>query len=139
MAILHPFKARYTCTRKRAKLMILFTWIGSFLLALPIIYGKEVVKIGLHKDVDVCVRVWCPTCWKIFEIYRSTIILFIPFFIMLFTYTRICLVMWKMPAVRHQVQCVNANVDDAGTRNQVSTSLLHVCSCHLLVLHMCGC
>ena len=139
MARLHPFKARYTCTRKRAKLMILFTWIGSFLLALPIIYGKEVVKIGLHKDVDVCVRVWCPTCWKIFEIYRSTIILFIPFFIMLFTYTRICLVMWKMPAVRHQVQCVNANVDDAGTRNQVSTSLLHVCSCHLLVLHMCGC
>lgn len=61
---------------------------------------KKVVKVGLKQDVDICIRVWCETEWKIFEIYRSLLILVIPFSIMLITYTKICIELWKMPKTR---------------------------------------
>jgi hypothetical protein len=59
--------------------------------------------MGLIHRVDICLRVWCPTSWKIFEIYRSFLILFIPFIIMLVTYTKICIELWKMPNSRKKL------------------------------------
>ena len=40
IAILHPLKAKYMCTRKRVKLIVLSIWLFSFVAALPILYGK---------------------------------------------------------------------------------------------------
>ena len=39
-AILHPMRAKYICTRSRAKRVILIIWMLSFILAIPIIFGQ---------------------------------------------------------------------------------------------------
>ncbi|CAF0954937.1 unnamed protein product [Brachionus calyciflorus] len=103
LAILHPLRAKYTCTRKRTKIIIFSIWLLSILAAIPVVFGKRAEKVGLHNQVYICVRKWSSLNWKIFEIYRSTIILFIPFFIMLFTYTKICVKLWKMPDSRRKL------------------------------------
>ena len=40
LAILYPLKAKYTCTRQRAKLIIILIWAVSFVLAAPLLIGK---------------------------------------------------------------------------------------------------
>ena len=103
LAILHPLRAKYTCTRRRAKIIILLIWLLSTIAALPVIMGKKAIKTGIENQVYICIRVWSPLNWKLFEIYRSTIILILPFSIMLFTYTKICIKLWKMPDSRRKL------------------------------------
>lgn len=103
LAILHPLRAKYTCTRKRAKIIILFIWNFSMIAAFPVVLGKEAVKTGINRQVFICIRVWSPINWKLFEIYRSSIILVVPLSIMIFTYTKICVKLWKMPDSRRKL------------------------------------
>ena len=51
--------------------------------------------------------VWEPVPWRIFEIYRSTLILLLPFTIMSITYTKICIELWRMPNRRKLTEPVN--------------------------------
>lgn len=75
-AIIHPLKAKIRCTYRRAKIIIVLIWICSFVAALPILLGKDIVQKGFGPNTtDTCLRVWCSKIWKIFEVYRTLIIL----------------------------------------------------------------
>ena len=47
LAIIHPLKAKYTCSRKRAKIIVAFIWIISSLGAIPLIIGKVIYNYSL--------------------------------------------------------------------------------------------
>ncbi len=55
-----------------------------------IFFLKEIVLIGNDYSVEICERVWCSTAGKVFEVYRTLIILVIPFLILVYSYTKIC-------------------------------------------------
>jgi hypothetical protein len=39
-AILHPMRAKYTCTNHRARKVIVGIWLSSILLAAPVLFGR---------------------------------------------------------------------------------------------------
>ncbi len=98
-AILHPLKAKIRTTYRRAKIIICLIWLVSFFAAMPVLLGKKMIEVGLVA-VDVCARVWCPRAWRIFEIYRTLILLVFPFTIMAFCYIKISLELYSMPIIR---------------------------------------
>nr|QVK45903.1 G protein-coupled receptor [Proales similis] len=133
VAILYPLKAKSECTRKRAKLIIIFIWVCSSISALPITIGKRLIKVGMH-PVDVCYRVWDPVSWKLFETYRSLLILVVPMFIMTFTYVRVCLTLWKLAETREKLtqsapcsrQTVEGTLDSRGRESLTLIRLVNV-------------
>ena len=133
LAIMHPLKAKYTCTRKRAKMIVLFIWLLSLLAASPILIGKVILififlirtklvfnpysnkkkLIIAGEKTEVCFRVWCEVPGRIFEIYRTSLLLLIPFSIMLVTYSVICIELWEMPNSRRSLReeiCSSSNI-----------------------------
>ena len=40
IAICHPLKARYLCTRKRTQICVFYIWVLSGLASLPVLLGK---------------------------------------------------------------------------------------------------
>ncbi|GAB1605559.1 54-like peptide receptor [Argonauta hians] len=94
-AIIYPIKAKYVCTVKRAKIAIFFIWILSFLLASPIIFGRNHEEVGEIRKVYWCIENWSSqTLDKIYEFYMMSIILLIPVTVMSFAYTSICKELW---------------------------------------------
>ena len=53
--------------------------------------NKDTVQIGKIDKVEICYRVWEPLQWKIFEIYRTLLLLIIPCSIILVSYSLICI------------------------------------------------
>jgi hypothetical protein len=39
-AIIHPLRAKYICTKRRARNIIIIIWALSFLAAVPVLFGK---------------------------------------------------------------------------------------------------
>lgn len=101
LAIIHPLKAKIRCTYTRAKIIIIFIWLISFIASLPILLGKQLVKLGLSK-VDVCMKVWCNGAWQIFEIYRTLLLLVIPFGVMSYCYIYISMELYTLPILRRK-------------------------------------
>lgn len=95
-AILHPLEAKIRCTYRRAKIIIFLIWIFSFITTMPILLGKRIVQMGID-PIDICSKVWCKTPWRIFETYRTLILLIIPFFIMGYCYIRISAELYQLP------------------------------------------
>jgi hypothetical protein len=52
---------------------------------------KDTVEIGSQIKVDICIRVWSPFAWKLFEIYRTLLLLLIPCIIIFVSYCLICI------------------------------------------------
>lgn len=102
LAIIHPLKAKIRCTHTRAKIIIFLTWILSIFAALPVLLGKKLVKLGYIDKIDVCMKVWCDGAWRIFEIYRTVLLLVIPFSIMAYCYFRISLELYSLPIIRRK-------------------------------------
>ncbi len=66
---------------------------------------KAIVELG-RPDAEkypVCKRVWESPYWEIFELYRSTLILFLPITIMIFAYSKICKELWFMSNSRRHL------------------------------------
>ncbi len=98
-AILHPLEAKIRTTYRRAKIIILLIWVISFFAAMPVILGKKMIEVGIVA-VEVCARVWCPQAWRIFEIYRTLLLLVFPFGIMAFCYIKISLELYTMTIIK---------------------------------------
>ncbi|XP_053394300.1 QRFP-like peptide receptor [Mercenaria mercenaria] len=96
-AIVHPMKAKYSCTVGKARRACIFIWVLSFVLALPILIGRVHITVGLYRKATWCIKEWTnPTYSILYEIYMFCIILAFPFSIMTFAYVRICQELWFM-------------------------------------------
>jgi hypothetical protein len=119
MAIIHPLKAKSTCTKERATIILLTVWLIAILTALPIIFGKEAQPISAdHPNIFICIRIWSPNAWIIFEIYRLLIVLLIPLVITVFAYSKICYHLWKVPSNRIKLTQKSAS---SGGNNSISS------------------
>ncbi|XP_060582403.1 QRFP-like peptide receptor [Ruditapes philippinarum] len=96
-AIVHPMKAKYSCTVGKARRACIFLWVLSFILALPILIGRVHITVGLYRKATWCIKEWKnPTYSILYEIYMFCIILAFPVLIMSFAYIRICQELWFM-------------------------------------------
>lgn len=91
-AIIYPVECRYICTISQTKRIIVVTWIGSILLAMPVLWIQILLEVGDEKHRGHwCVRDWSNVLgWKSYEIYMLTIILIVPLIIMTYSYAHIC-------------------------------------------------
>ncbi|KAJ8923595.1 hypothetical protein NQ315_010174 [Exocentrus adspersus] len=96
-AIVHPMKAKYICTIRQAKTIIIIIWNLSMLLATPTLKVQIHMRVGLNDEYRWCVRDWDnQPIWKFHELYMLIVILILPFCIMTFSYTLICWEVWKV-------------------------------------------
>lgn len=95
-AIMYPVECRYICTMSQTKRIIALTWIGSLILAMPVLWIQILLEVGDKEHRGYwCIRDWSnELAWKIYEIYMLTIILIIPLIIMTYSYAHICRRLW---------------------------------------------
>ncbi|KAL4235611.1 hypothetical protein ACF0H5_004007 [Mactra antiquata] len=102
IAIKHPLKARSMCTKRHARIVIISTWIASFVTAIPVIFVIEHREVGHDRVAYWCHKHWLtkPIYNKVFELYMITLILIIPFCVMIVTYTWIANIIWHVASRR---------------------------------------
>ncbi|XP_049834748.1 QRFP-like peptide receptor isoform X2 [Schistocerca gregaria] len=101
-AIVHPMRAKYTCTIRQARRVILIIWTASLLLAVPIIFVQGHKEVGTHVRAYWCIRDWeIPLWWRLHEVYMLLLILVIPTCIMTATYSAVCWEVWRVTKTRH--------------------------------------
>ncbi|KAL5015726.1 hypothetical protein ScPMuIL_005315 [Solemya velum] len=94
-AILHPMRAKYTCTVNLAKKTIVLIWILSAIMASPILAGQIHKEVGMFRKAYWCTLEWNHHIYsKIYGIYIFLVILVFPVFLMTFAYTSICHRLW---------------------------------------------
>ncbi|KAF4524433.1 hypothetical protein B566_EDAN013451 [Ephemera danica] len=113
-AIVHPMRAKYTCTIRQASRIILGTWIASLLLSIPILFVQAIIQavsrfsirrarekvhmsVGERIKAHWCVRNWyAPTLWRAYEVYMLLLLLIVPAAIMGATYSAIGCEVWRV-------------------------------------------
>lgn len=97
-AIIYPVECRSICTMSQSKKVIILTWIGSFILAAPIIWMQKHLKVGdPEHTAHWCVRDWDNKLyWQLYELYMLITILIIPLIIMTYSYSKICKRLWSV-------------------------------------------
>ncbi|XP_052256364.1 LOW QUALITY PROTEIN: pyroglutamylated RF-amide peptide receptor-like [Dreissena polymorpha] len=110
-AIVHPMKAKYVCTKGRARRCICALWFASFILGVPILIGRIQIQVGRHGQAYWCVK-WFSTPFLriLYEGYMFGLILVLPVIIMSFAYIRVCQELWFMAKHRSTMRA------DADTR-----------------------
>ncbi|XP_052777813.1 gastrin/cholecystokinin type B receptor-like [Mya arenaria] len=101
-AIVHPMRAKYSCTVGKARKICALLWVLSFLLALPILIGRVHITVGLFRKATWCIKEWTSPAYSItYEVYMNCIILVLPATIMTFAYVKICQELWFMTNARN--------------------------------------
>lgn len=96
-AIMYPVECRYICTISQTKRIIILTWIGSIILAMPILWIQILRQVGEGTNMGHwCVRDWENPYWFLYELYLLTTILIIPLIIMSYSYAHICNKLWSV-------------------------------------------
>lgn len=95
-AIMYPVECRYICTMSQTKRIITLTWIGSIILAMPVLWIQILLPVGEpNQRAYWCIRDWDNELgWKTYELYMLTIILVVPLSIMSYSYAHICKRLW---------------------------------------------
>lgn len=101
MAILFPLRARYLCTMRHARIVILCIWLQALVMAIPVVFGQKHTMVGTTRKAF-----WCrldfavPLHHQAYELYMLVIIFVIPVGVMSFTYTWICVEIWYVVSKR---------------------------------------
>lgn len=97
-AIMYPVECRYICTMSQTKRIIVLTWLGSIILAMPVLWVQILMEVGDNEHRAYwCTRDWSNELgWKTYELYMLLIILIIPLIIMTYSYTHICRRLWSV-------------------------------------------
>ncbi|KAG8234401.1 hypothetical protein J437_LFUL014659, partial [Ladona fulva] len=105
-AIVHPMKAKYTCTVGQATKIVVCTWAASFLLAVPILFAQVHMGVGVRYRAFWCVRDWDNVeLWQFHELYMLLLILVLPTCVMAGAYASICWEIWKVMRRRYAMTC----------------------------------
>ncbi|XP_041357591.1 QRFP-like peptide receptor [Gigantopelta aegis] len=96
-AILHPIRAKYTCTVTLARRTVLVIWLLSVLMALPILVGQTHLPVGERVKAFWCLERWDRVIYhQLYQLYMFIIILIMPISLMTFAYSSICRKLWKV-------------------------------------------
>ncbi|KAF6202753.1 hypothetical protein GE061_003155 [Apolygus lucorum] len=110
-AIVHPMKAKYVCTIRQARKIIISTWVSSFLLAIPILFLQVHLEVGYIKKGYWCVtNLEWPLARKMHEVYMLIIVLVIPVCVMTITYSAICREICKVAQRRYHMTSAKGNL-----------------------------
>ncbi|KAH3696739.1 QRFP-like peptide receptor [Dreissena polymorpha] len=123
-AIVHPMKAKYSCTVGKARKVCTILWIMSFILALPILIGRVHITVGLYRKAIWCIQEWkLPAFSILYEVYMFCILLAIPVTIMTFAYVRICRELWFITQHRSLLRSESGHSCSSkyNSKNQVTT------------------
>ncbi|XP_076332638.1 cholecystokinin receptor-like [Tachypleus tridentatus] len=94
-AICHPLKSREWQTFSHAKRMILIIWAGSLIYMLPVAVLSELQPIK-ESDKYKCRESWPSiTAERLFNILLDILLLVVPLFIMVVTYSLITATLWR--------------------------------------------
>ncbi|CAI9736619.1 1-like peptide receptor [Octopus vulgaris] len=101
IAIRYPLKAKYLCTLVHAKIVIFCTWFLSLFMAIPILFGQQLVEVGYFMKGYLCIKEWStPEMSKLYELYMFFIMLVIPTCVMIVAYSGIYCEMVSVTARR---------------------------------------
>ncbi|ESP05640.1 hypothetical protein LOTGIDRAFT_152502 [Lottia gigantea] len=96
-AILHPLKAKYVCSVRKAKRAIVMIWLLSIILALPIAFLQNHKEVGVVRKGYWCIKDWEDLLFsRVYEVYMFCMMLVIPVSIMMFAYCNISLELWHV-------------------------------------------
>ncbi|XP_071449953.1 gastrin/cholecystokinin type B receptor-like [Hetaerina americana] len=116
-AIVHPMKAKYTCTVGQATKIVLGIWVASLLLAVPILFVQVHMSVGVKISAFWCFRdLDNVKLWQFHEVYLLILILVVPTCVMASAYASICWEIWKVMRRRYAMTCgrkgINPPLDD---------------------------
>ncbi|XP_059145312.1 galanin receptor type 1-like [Physella acuta] len=137
IAILSPLRSKRICTRRRARVAVVFLWLGSLILALPILFAQQ------HKEVGNLYKAfWCKKEWDkpihgiLFESYMLVLLFMVPVCVMVVSYTTICLELakgskfWRQTtADQSRSLCVNHTNHSNHSNHTYSASLTQTNAC----------
>lgn len=97
-AIMYPVECRYICTMSQTKRIIALTWLGSIVLAMPVLWVQVLKEVGDNEHrAHWCIPDWEHVVgWRIYELYMLIMILIIPLIIMTYSYGHICDRLWSV-------------------------------------------
>ncbi|XP_055884322.1 QRFP-like peptide receptor [Biomphalaria glabrata] len=95
-AILHPMRAKYTCTVTMARRFVVLIWTMSIVMAIPILIGQRQVLVGKKIQGYWCVEEWSPLMAKIYNLYMILVVFVLPLGLMAYAYTCICRRLWQV-------------------------------------------
>lgn len=83
------FKPQFQMTKHMARYIILFMWMFSFIISIPLIFSFEVHSV--KNDMRICRLIHLPWDWldKLYSVFDLTVFFIIPFALLLFLYGRI--------------------------------------------------
>ncbi|XP_074642853.1 QRFP-like peptide receptor [Tubulanus polymorphus] len=117
-AILHPMKAKYTCTPSRARRVVLAVWVLSFILSAPILIGQIMSRVGPGLMFYWCEKSFSKKLYsQLYEIYMLLLVLIIPLIVMSTSYCCICRELWIVTSKRVSMTAGNGSV-----KNEAETS-----------------
>ncbi|XP_071119192.1 QRFP-like peptide receptor isoform X2 [Haliotis cracherodii] len=106
-AILHPMRAKYTCTVALARRTVLILWVLSIIMGVPILIGQQHILVGSRRKGYWCMEQWdLPIYHQLYQIYMFFLIFLLPLTLMTFAYASICRKLWL---VRYHRASIRAN------------------------------
>lgn len=101
MAILFPLKAMYFCTMRHARIVILVVWFFSFIMGLPILFGKIHKEVGIYRKGYWCIKEFSRQEYFIlYELFMLIIMFIIPIIVMSMSYFMIAIEIWHLASKR---------------------------------------
>ncbi|ESP05426.1 hypothetical protein LOTGIDRAFT_152277 [Lottia gigantea] len=103
-AICYPLNAQFRCSVKRAMVLILIIWLASALLASPTIFAMK-SYISSWTNSNLCRSNFdYPIHTKLYFIYYLLILYCIPLMVMVYTYGKSALTLWKSAQIVQNMQ-----------------------------------
>ncbi|ESP05194.1 hypothetical protein LOTGIDRAFT_91997, partial [Lottia gigantea] len=101
IAIKYPLQAKSVCTMRNTQIVVCILWALSFLMAIPIIFGRIHKEVGVVRKGYWCLLEWSSHVYAIsYEFYMFFILFLLPVGVMTVTYMFICVEIWRLSAVR---------------------------------------
>ncbi|CAK9299029.1 unnamed protein product [Gordionus sp. m RMFG-2023] len=115
LAIIYPLKVKIFSTLYQAKMLITSVWVISFILATPILVGRQHIEVGEVRKGYWCIKEWPNREYSIaYEIFQLCLLLLFPVIIMSFAYVSIARELKNVRKQRHSFQ--NLHVDQRNER-----------------------
>ncbi|XP_035825968.1 QRFP-like peptide receptor [Aplysia californica] len=99
-AILHPMRAKCTCTVTLARRCVLLVWALSAVMASPILVGQRHLLVGEIRKGYWCLEDWeFPVLARVYSLYMLVLVFLLPLVLMTTAYFSICR---RLREVRYQ-------------------------------------
>ncbi|XP_050402816.1 allatostatin-A receptor [Patella vulgata] len=133
IAIKYPLQAKSVCTMRNTQIIVCIIWLVSFIMAIPIVFGRIHKEVGFVRKAYWCIQEWSKQSYAIaYEMYMFFILFLLPVGVMTVTYMFICVEIWRLASVRASMRTgrvispgvyMMANQSMAGENSEASVPL----------------